>query len=494
MSEIDNHITKLFRKYLKGDISRIDEQVLDKKVQEDSYVRDAKDGLEQLSKVNARESISNLDARLAARLQKDNSKGSIGWLSMAAGIVILITGALLVWQSSGNKSSVAETSPTGYKSTLDNKAIERAELDISNVDFDVEVYNQGTVSNESLETEESGENKTPPAKRKQQSNTERNLNNPNDLAQSSPTNSSLSDNQEKSSTYYIDGVGVEGDLIPKDEVVIRSQGYTNGRLNEIENVKEIVASEKDANESIATLPKTKSESNDAIAMESTADAQVKREANTDLEQFDIGSENKSKMQRKEDMSNTTLDLKTITGLVREANGKSLIGAKVAVLNSTIGAVTGVDGTFSIDVPKDVNELVIQYTGFQKSIVNVPQNNQVIASLEQGEVLSDAIVTEFDSTFDQSSKSETSAPIGENAAFKKYVKTNLVYPSVANEAGIKGKVILLFNVDASGNPIDVEVKKSLGYGCDEEAIRLLKEGPKWTQPTISEKNSISVRFK
>ena len=56
--------------------------------------------------------------------------------------------------------------------------------------------------------------------------------------------------------------------------------------------------------------------------------------------------------------------------------------------------------------------------------------------------------------------------------------NLQKPQAAIDAGIKGNVEILFTIDASGNPADFIIRRPLGYGCDEEAERLLKEGPKW----------------
>ena len=51
----------------------------------------------------------------------------------------------------------------------------------------------------------------------------------------------------------------------------------------------------------------------------------------------------------------------------------------------------------------------------------------------------------------------------------------------------------------GNLSDFKIIKSLGYGCDEEAIRLIKEGPAWISAfkdgkTISEEVKIKVTFK
>ena len=56
------------------------------------------------------------------------------------------------------------------------------------------------------------------------------------------------------------------------------------------------------------------------------------------------------------------------------------------------------------------------------------------------------------------------------------------PQAAIDAGVKGQVTVAFRIGKNGYPADLEVVRSLGYGCDEEAIRLLKEGPKWKGPS------------
>jgi TonB family protein len=70
------------------------------------------------------------------------------------------------------------------------------------------------------------------------------------------------------------------------------------------------------------------------------------------------------------------------------------------------------------------------------------------------------------------------PKGGLKKFHQYIEKNLRYPSEAKERGIKGKVNLQFTVEKDGSLTNIKVLKGLGYGCDEEAIRLMKAAPKW----------------
>lgn len=63
--------------------------------------------------------------------------------------------------------------------------------------------------------------------------------------------------------------------------------------------------------------------------------------------------------------------------------------------------------------------------------------------------------------------------GGTKALSKFIKENLVYPEDAISHNIIGTVQLLVEINDDGNVMNVKVIKHLGYGCDEEAIRVAK---------------------
>ena len=67
-------------------------------------------------------------------------------------------------------------------------------------------------------------------------------------------------------------------------------------------------------------------------------------------------------------------------------------------------------------------------------------------------------------------------------YLEYLKINLKKPKQAIENQITGTVEVEFKVNKKGELSDFKITKSLGYGCDEEAIRLIREGPKWLPKT------------
>jgi TonB family protein len=69
------------------------------------------------------------------------------------------------------------------------------------------------------------------------------------------------------------------------------------------------------------------------------------------------------------------------------------------------------------------------------------------------------------------------PGGEEARIA-FLTENLKFPIEARKAGIKGTVFVSFIVERDGSITNVEVVRGIGFGCDEEAIRVTQLMPKW----------------
>jgi protein TonB len=69
--------------------------------------------------------------------------------------------------------------------------------------------------------------------------------------------------------------------------------------------------------------------------------------------------------------------------------------------------------------------------------------------------------------------------GDVTTFRSWVEKNLVYPPVASENGIFGKVIVQFAVNSKGEVVDVKVLRSVDQSLDKETIRVIMSSPKWT---------------
>jgi len=78
------------------------------------------------------------------------------------------------------------------------------------------------------------------------------------------------------------------------------------------------------------------------------------------------------------------------------------------------------------------------------------------------------------------------------AWSKYMERNLRYPYQAQEENVQGKVFVSFVVEKDGSVSDVKVLRGLGFGCDEEAMKVIKKSPLW-KPGKNKGVPVRVRY-
>jgi len=88
--------------------------------------------------------------------------------------------------------------------------------------------------------------------------------------------------------------------------------------------------------------------------------------------------------------------------------------------------------------------------------------------------------------------------GGNSALSEYLLRTVRYPEEAKEKGIQGTVYISFVINESGEVSLVKAIKGIGGGCDEEAIRVIEQMPKWIPANqrgkpVSSNYTLPVRF-
>ncbi len=63
-------------------------------------------------------------------------------------------------------------------------------------------------------------------------------------------------------------------------------------------------------------------------------------------------------------------------------------------------------------------------------------------------------------------------------FSKWVNQRLVYPEIAKENGVQGRVTLQFTVEKDGSVTKVKVLRGVDPSLDKEAVRVVSQSPKW----------------
>ena len=68
--------------------------------------------------------------------------------------------------------------------------------------------------------------------------------------------------------------------------------------------------------------------------------------------------------------------------------------------------------------------------------------------------------------------------GDANQFSKWVNQRLVYPEIAKENGVQGRVTLQFTVEKDGSVTKVKVLRGVDPSLDMEAVRVVSQSPKW----------------
>lgn len=146
--------------------------------------------------------------------------------------------------------------------------------------------------------------------------------------------------------------------------------------------------------------------------------------------------------------------------------------KVPILNKNIAPLKGYTA---------LNEIVLHAVGVEN------ETAQKTIPLDQINIdLNDTRVYDFVSINVQPSFA------GGMQNFYVYLKNKIKYPAEAQKNNIQGKVFLSFIVEKDGTLTDINVERKLGGGTDEEAVRVLKESPKWT-PGIQNGKAVRAKY-
>jgi TonB family protein len=221
-----------------------------------------------------------------------------------------------------------------------------------------------------------------------------------------------------------------------------------------------------------------------------------------------GGDADKKLKAKSELSRTgatarsiTKDLKLLKGNVISADdGSALPGVNVVIKGTNIGTVTDVQGNFHLSLPADQTEIVFSFIGFESTEVAVGDKEEVDVKLESDvSQLSEVVVTGYSS--DDFATEEVpfrfAEPEGGRGAFKTYLSKSLKYPAEAVTNGAEGKVTVRFTVEPDGKLTNFEVIKGIGYGCEEELIKLIQKGPTWKPSTKNNqplRDQVRVRYK
>lgn len=168
------------------------------------------------------------------------------------------------------------------------------------------------------------------------------------------------------------------------------------------------------------------------------------------------------------------------GRVTDANNNALPFANITNTHDNVGTYSDVQGNFTLVSPDTVLNVQVHSVGFENNSAQLKNNvasNKVV--LNEDNSAPDKIISYNKRDTSRSNigslKFEEPEPADGWTNYDTYIANNLNMPVDQPE---KGQVELSFEVNTDGNPVNIKVEKSLCQKCDEEAVRLVKQGPKW----------------
>ena len=222
----------------------------------------------------------------------------------------------------------------------------------------------------------------------------------------------------------------------------------------------------------------------------------------DFKQAELKKESAQAAGAKRSVQSLITTQKMIQGKVLSAEDSTpLPGVNIVVKGTTTGTVTDMQGNYQLISSTPDPTLVYSFIGLQSQ--EVKSNNQEVVNVNlQSDVsqLSEVVVTGYSPMKDEANREpviKLAEPAGGRRAYDKYLKNSLRYPQQALDNQVKGRVTIQFTVHADGSLDEFNVLKGLGYGCDEEVIRLVKDGPTWsptTEDNVAVESEVRVRVK
>ena len=193
--------------------------------------------------------------------------------------------------------------------------------------------------------------------------------------------------------------------------------------------------------------------------------------------------------------------KVATGqVVDEDTNEPLPGVNVLRLGSNAGTLTDLDGRFSLAIPEQADSLAFNAVGYTTKEVTIRAGDSSYVRLTPDVLaLSEVVVVGYGESRHNNSENTFSGaqPIGGLRSFRRYLRDNQRHP--ADWSGKTVTVRVRFAVGVNGTLRNFSILRSGGEWLDQEAIRLIKDGPAWTAAErdgekIAQTKTVKLKFK
>jgi protein TonB len=156
----------------------------------------------------------------------------------------------------------------------------------------------------------------------------------------------------------------------------------------------------------------------------------------------------------------------------------------AIPNIRYVAPVVVDTVLSIDKPQPTvtDILASNPENDQKSVTRTGNNDELLTGQEGEKSDEPYVIVEVPPAFKG----------GGIEKFREWVQRKAVYPDIAQEHGIQGRVAVSFIIERDGSVSNVKIMKSINPILDAEAVKAVEASPKWS-PGLQRGRPVRVRF-
>lgn len=182
--------------------------------------------------------------------------------------------------------------------------------------------------------------------------------------------------------------------------------------------------------------------------------------------------------------------------VVDAQNNPVPFANVMNTRDNVGTYTDIRGNFNLVSSDSVLNVQIRSLGFESNNYRLVPSTQVNSLTLKDDYYTRLQILDSNRQLVSNATIKDTTELEEPEVgwgyFNTYVANNIQIPKNIRKKSALSNVELSFDVDKTGQPINIKVTKSSKCKeCDDEAIRLLKEGPKWKRKGRRSKTTISI---
>ena len=478
-NNIKNFTASDIEKYQKGQLSAKEMHDLEKAALDDPFLADALDGY-AVTDTNVNADIAELKKRLGEKTEQakviplhTGGRSSFPWMRAAVLIVLIAGAGVLAYQflfkTESDKKIAQSASHKNKEIKKEETAPAISRADSINSSLASTPGNKSFTDKAVVSENESGEQKNPITSNKEKAAV------------------------SKDSTTTIPGLTVtnpsivtssaeKADEIAQDKKI---DGFAAQR-NDTTTRKNDIALKDDANK--VTLNKPILKDADGVA-----DFYYKAKSEGDVNGLKSSKRSESPYR----------NANVFRGRVTDATNNALPFANITNRQDNVGTYSDAQGNFALVSPDTVLNVQVRSLGFENSNVQLKglvTNNLVVMQEDKSlnaRVL-DTVKRNISRARNNTMTFEEPEPEDGWPAYQSYVLNNLNMPEKIDmkKSGetADNTVEVSFEVNKNGDPVNIKIEKSLCDKCDKEAIRLIKDGPKWKRKAKKGKRTtVAVPF-